>query len=65
MNQPERTAFVDTISATTAIKTLVEDLRKYAEWEFSQEPETYGQDAYRRHRRDSLLFAADYIEKSL
>jgi hypothetical protein len=57
--------FVDTISATTAIKALAEDLRKYANWEFELPSEVGGQEAYKRNRRDSLLFAADYIEKSL
>lgn len=65
MNTPQRTDIVDTISARTAIEALVADLRKYAEWEFDQEPLTAGQNAYRRNRRDSLLFAADYIEKAL
>jgi hypothetical protein len=57
--------FVDTISATTAIKALAEDLRKYANWEYELPTEALGQQAFKRNRRDSLLFAADYIEKSL
>jgi hypothetical protein len=57
--------FVDTISATTAIKALAEDLRKYAKWEYELPSEVAGQNAYKLNRRDSLLFAADYIEKSL
>jgi hypothetical protein len=59
------TEFIDTIQTTEAIKALVEDLRKFANWEYEQETEALGQSAYKRNRRDSLLFAADYIEKSL
>jgi hypothetical protein len=59
------TEFIDTIPTTEAIKALVEDLRKYANWEYEQETEALGQNAYKRNRRDSLLFAADYIEKAL
>jgi hypothetical protein len=65
MNTPTRTEFVDTISATTAIKALAEDLRKYAKWEYDNRPDLAGVELQHRHRRDSLLFAADYIEKSL
>lgn len=59
------TEFVNTLEATEAIKALAEDLRKFALWEYAQPSDALGQETYKRNRKDSLLFAADYIEKSL
>jgi hypothetical protein len=61
----KRKDYVDNIETREAIKALAEDLRKFANWEYSKEPTALGQAAYRRHRRDTLLFAADYIETAL
>lgn len=56
---------VDNMDTREAILELVKDLRKYANWEYEQDPKVLGQAAYKRNRRDSILFAADYIEKAL
>jgi hypothetical protein len=61
----QRTDIVDTISARTAIITLAEDLKKFAHYEYENQPKVPGTDAYFRHRRDALLFAAEFIEKAL
>jgi hypothetical protein len=60
----KRTDILDTKSARDAIEILVADLRKYAEWEFAQtdSPES---ETLRENRKQSILFAASYIEKAL
>jgi hypothetical protein len=61
----ERKDILDNLSAKEAIAILAEDLKKFAEWEYANQPKVPGTDAYFRHRRNSLLFAASYLEKSL
>jgi hypothetical protein len=59
-----RTDILDTKSARDAIEILVADLRKYAEWEFSQ-TDSPASEAIKENRKQSLLFAANYIEQAL
>jgi len=61
----QRTDIVDTVTARDAILVLVSDLRKYADWEFSQTASVLGATDKQVTRKDSLLFAADFIEKAL
>jgi hypothetical protein len=61
----KRQEIIDTISAREAIMVLVEDLKKYAQWEYENQPKVPGTDTYFRHRRDAIKFAAEYIEKAL
>jgi hypothetical protein len=60
----QRTDILDTKSARDAIEILIADLRKYAEWEFAQ-TDSPAPEAIKENRRQSLLFAASYIEKAL
>ena len=60
----QRTDILDTKSARDAIEILIADLRKYAEWEFAQ-TDSPASDSIKQNRRQSLLFAASYIEKAL
>ena len=60
-----REDYVTAMDTREAILALAKDLRAYAKFEYDNRPESAGVELQRRHRRDSLLFAADYIEKSL
>ena len=60
----KRTDILDTKSARDAIEILIADLRKYAEWEFTQTDSTES-DTLRENRKQSILFAASYIEQAL
>ena len=60
----KRQDILDTKSAREAIEILVADLRKYAEWEFSQ-TDSPASEAIKENRKQSLLFAASYIEQAL
>jgi hypothetical protein len=61
----QRNDIIDTLTPRQAVLTLVADLKKYAKFEYENQPKTPGTDAYFRHRRDAILFAAEYMEKSL
>ena len=63
MNQ--RTDIVTELDTREAILALAKDLRAFAQYEYETRPDIAGIDLQRKHRRDSLLFAADYIEKAL
>ena len=60
----KRTDILDTKSARDAIEILIADLRKYADWEFAQTDSTES-DTLRENRKQSILFAASYIEQAL
>lgn len=48
-----------------AILAIAKDLRAYAEFEHESDQATITEKYARLNRKESLLFAADYIEKSL
>lgn len=63
MNQ--RNDILTELDTREAILALAKDLRAYANYEYDNRPAIVGVDLQRKHRLDSLLFAADYIERSL
>jgi hypothetical protein len=60
-----REDYVTAMDTREAILALAKDLRAYAQFEYDNRPDTAVIELQRRNRRDSLLFAAEYIEKSL
>jgi hypothetical protein len=61
----QRNDIIDTLTPRQAVLTLVADLKKYAQFEYENQPKVPGTGAYFKHRRDALLFAAEYMEKAL
>ena len=59
-----RSDYLDTISARDALKTVADDLRKFAEFEY-KEKNKIGHEKAAAHRLRTLQFAADYIEANL
>lgn len=60
-----RKDYITEMDTREAILAIAKDLRAYAEFEHESDQATITEKYARLNRKESLLFAADYIEKSL